>query len=1607
MNTLLKNTFWKIRTKQLGFLLVVTVLIGFAFNDQYVSAQTTPSLDRSSGEPSERIHIGAFDFDPLVDGEPTVSRAGSPLNQDGYGLFLVQTTRSLTRAEQSTLADDLALIQHIPYEAYIVWGRRSGLSRAANSIEAVRWVGDWHPAYRVLPLLEVEDGSKRVRVQALLVNDGQLQDVARRIASLGGERLAQDPYQRVNRDLMVESWEFRLARNQMDALADVPQLISLGELGEPAATDELSNQILSRQLEPGTVGYDHWLNQTGYDGSGVKVAIVDTGVDWDHPDLNVVSGTHYSPHYNESGEPGSDNGGHGTHVAGIVAGTAATGVRGGLGFLLGLGVAPGSTLHAQDYLFDCPTPGTCNYPSSQTLAKDSYDSGAPISQNSWATSGNPWLGSYYGDAPSYDQYTLDVDPLSAEMESLLYVFAAGNDGRNTVVNGSIINCPSGTPCTPSIKTPAVAKNVIAVGSTNSLRPAGDHGVSTQPDDVTDFSSRGPAQDGRIKPDVVAPGANIISTRDSSGSTQCANVPVSAQYTYCSGTSMAAPHVAGVAALFTQMWRERVNDPTHRPDPALIKAAIIATTDDIRGGDDGFGNTVTARPNKDQGWGLVNIDRLLNPPVPIVYYENPQLMTTTGQDWTITVTPADLAEPLRITLVWSDEQGALNANPARVNDLDLTVTDPIGTVWTANHFDNLGWSDTNVSPNHDRINNVENIWIGTPRPGEFTINVDAFALRGNAWRPNDGDAAFDQHFSVVCYNCIEKQYVDASNDSGLEGYWKFDAATGSLAFDMTENRRVAVLAANAQWDTDSFISNNFGAIPNYASLRLDSGDDYAYAADPITATSVDDMTISAVIQLDDYSGATAQNLVWKGVGNGYTLYIQNGHPCFYLDLLVDETPGEFLGQCATNVTLTNGWVYHLTLTYSKDGYLRLYKGDQIVLELKVDYPIRNDPTKNLFFGFATVGNIDDVRVYSRALQAVEIGRLVDRYPCETDGASWHTAHRNLDCALSVAAVGNIYFREIDVAQGTYKPGTSRNASFTLWGQPFRANTLQIRGGFAGNGSDTRNPQAFPTILSGDLDGNDANGAPQGLNSYHVVETNAGLAFLEGFTVENGLANGSASGPYPDNRGAGIFDSSGGVYTQVTLRNNVASTFGGGLAAHESSPNIYRSRFIGNRAEYGGAISLNGSKSLIQGSLFSGNVANNFGGAVNITGNDGIAPSFNNNSFTYNIATAFPDSGVAWVENTDLTIENSILWRNNTAGTEQIRQVLAGTTTVNDSIVEGGWSGSGSGNLSDDPLFIDPDGVDNVYGTSDDDLHIPRTSPAVDSGGVNCTPGKFISTPYIDGDGDDVAECDRGAYEFGTLLVVDDDDNIPDLASDMIEGLRAGGQQFEWWDVGGGVSNEPTSDRLAAHNRIFWFTGDHTNSSGTVGPQAAATTALEQWLDAGHRCLLLSSMEYRYSQGPTSFATNYLGVQSVTQDQGYTQVTGQNLFDTLSFTLGKGRMNSQWSDVIVPQVITQTLFTSDKGSTGIVKTTAFYRAAYLGFSPAMISADSATARADRGQLFATYFDENCQPPFPFEVVPTAVTLESQVTGNRSRSPLVMILVMLTLVSVTVKGRGARKV
>ncbi len=254
--------------------------------------------------------------------------------------------------------------------------------------------------------------------------------------------------------------------------------------------------------------------EAGYDGKGVKVAVLDTGVDAGHPDLagRIAESTSFVPD-----EAVQDGHGHGTHVASTIAGSGAAsqGSR--------KGVAPGAELLVGKVL-----------------------NNAGRGQSSWIIAGMEWAArsgakivsmSLGGTAtgPS-DVLSETVDELSASTGAL-FVVASGNSG----------------PREQTVGTPGIADSALTVGAVD------------KSDKLAPFSSRGPRLgDFAVKPEITAPGVGITAAR-AAGTAM--GTPVDDNYTAANGTSMATPHVAGAAALVAQAHPDWTGRRSSSPWPA--------------------------------------------------------------------------------------------------------------------------------------------------------------------------------------------------------------------------------------------------------------------------------------------------------------------------------------------------------------------------------------------------------------------------------------------------------------------------------------------------------------------------------------------------------------------------------------------------------------------------------------------------------------------------------------------------------------------------------------------------------------------------------------------------------------------------------------------------------------------------------------------------------------------------------------------------------------------------------------------------------------------------------------------------------------------------------
>jgi hypothetical protein len=698
---------------------LVALLVAVCFGPAATTAgsQTGVLLERID------VRVPGFSFEPVVDGEPPIPE-GLRASVGVPGFRLVQFAGTVTdRRLDAVVFKGLIPLQYYPHDAYLCWDP-TGSAASGLTGGVARWVGLFHPAYKLDPGLTSRSGLI-AHVIVLVYDDGRLLESLRLVEG-SGTVLRSYPADPAGTfvELVVEA--------EASALAEIARIDTVLWLGyqnpRPSWGDEMASSIVGGNYLGGVpqLGYRDWLDGLGFDGTGVVWSVNDTGIDHDHPDLVIAGG--YSYPGCDSLIPGDEIDpplGHGTPVGGIVAGNAATGMTDGGGFLYGLGVAPGTALYSQNMCNAAfPPPGGW-----QELSQRAVQAGADGSNNSWW---QPGTSGYDALSRVLDFMVRDGDFDTPEVEPHPMIFIAGNDG------------PGGS----TVTTPAEAKNVIVVGATENYRVSGDI------DAIAVFSSRGPTDDGRIVPTVMAPGEEVASTRnDGGGFLGGFEIPgTGGLYTWFGGTSAAAPHISGAAAVIIEWWRA-VHDGDD-PSPAMLKALLVNAAVDITG--------APPVPNFDEGWGRAHLAGVIAPPEPAYYVDQEHILTDTGESWQRDLEVADAGLPLKLTLAWSDAPGAAGANPALVNDLDLRVVTG-GSTYLGNSFVG-GWSVPGGGP--DTLNNLENVFVEAPGT-TVSVTVEARQIAGDGV-PGNGDLT-DQDFVLVCGNCLGPIFSDGF-ESGDTSAW---------------------------------------------------------------------------------------------------------------------------------------------------------------------------------------------------------------------------------------------------------------------------------------------------------------------------------------------------------------------------------------------------------------------------------------------------------------------------------------------------------------------------------------------------------------------------------------------------------------------------------------------------------------------------------------------------------------------------------------------------------------------------------------------------------------------------------------------------------------------
>ncbi len=666
-----------------------------------------------------------------------------PGDEGLYILQMIGPVSSQWKLELNEMGVDV--INYVPNYAYEVVMTPEKAERVED-LHYVDWVEMYHPDFKIL-----EDTTPgQVEIKLLTDLDGSLLQKLESLASI--ERIVTTP----------SGTRIQANVQDTDSLRSIAHMELVYHIS-PQPKLELRDEVATQIIGGGTWVWDPdedpynpyrgegdfgaYANQLGYTGKDVVVAVADTGIgdgsvgNAGHPDFTdrVISGKYW-----EDLHSWEDEHGHGTHCAGSIAGDTHQGRAFTLEdststdemgpYYAGQGLAPGAELHAQK-IFELGWPaaeyaGPADVFELMEEAKQNAD--AYVHSNSWGDTAN--LNEYTSLSASFDEAVRDSDRDTGHNRPMIITVAAGNsgmDGENT------------------IGPPATGKNVISVGATENFIPdlESEFGEvdAENPENVAFFSSQGWTEDNRVKPDVVAPGSGVISTTPEGG------------YVDMSGTSMSTPAVSGAAAVVVE-WYE--GNYGYKPSPAMVKALLINTAYDLC---DSEGNTGSI-PNQKEGWGMVNLVPMIDPPHNFLLYDQRSSLNT-GEKDTYTIEAEDPSEPLKITLAWTDESAEVWDSPALKNNLDIEIISPDGRSYIGNAFDSTGdgvsdtgftFSDTDTMASFDingngfdDVNNVQNIYIEDPVSGKYEVRV--FGRNVPADANNDGEAS--QDYSIVMQNAV--------------------------------------------------------------------------------------------------------------------------------------------------------------------------------------------------------------------------------------------------------------------------------------------------------------------------------------------------------------------------------------------------------------------------------------------------------------------------------------------------------------------------------------------------------------------------------------------------------------------------------------------------------------------------------------------------------------------------------------------------------------------------------------------------------------------------------------------------------------------------------------
>jgi len=586
--------------------------------------------------------------------------------------------------------------------------------------------------------------------------------------------------------------DLSIPNNCLETLSNLSYVKWIELIVAPSVKDDTRGRSLHRASNLDT--------QTGtgrnYTGDGIGVMCRDDGLVGPHIDFQGRLTNHTS----------DPTGTHGDGVSGIMAGA------GNLNPSM-RGMAAGSTLEVVQYV--------ANFLDSQT--NNLINSGdVQITNSSYSNGCNA----------GYTSIARTVDTQTRNIPTMMHVFSAGNSNNNNCGYGAGNQWGNITGGHKQGKNVITTANVYYDG------------------ELVSSSSRGPAHDGRIKPDIAANGQNQNSTAPNNG------------YLVFGGTSGAAPGIAGIAAQLYEAYGDENGGAL--PQSALIKATMLNTANDA-------GNI---GPDYKFGWGIVNALRAA-----ILIEDGRYLSSTITQGTTNNhsiIVPAG-TEQVRFMVYWSDPEASVGANPALVNDLDLVVTDPSSGIhlpYVLDESPNAITLDLPATNGVDHLNNMEQVLLNTPAAGSYDIDISGFNV---PMGPQEYFVVYEiiSDKIVVTYPNEGESFVPGETESI---HW--DSMNTTADFDLAYS-----VDNGASWNMITTVANDVNTYGWMVPSSVTGGALIRVSSDSFSDTSDGSFSIANLVYGEEVIQVcpTQATVVWDAVSNA-TSYDFYKLGTTYMDLL---------------------------------------------------------------------------------------------------------------------------------------------------------------------------------------------------------------------------------------------------------------------------------------------------------------------------------------------------------------------------------------------------------------------------------------------------------------------------------------------------------------------------------------------------------------------------------------------------------------------------------------------------------------------------------------------------------------------------------------------------